>query len=62
MASAAASTNGAAAKAKETSTFDAPGAMQMLLYSLYFVAIFQGFYYAVTMAYGKWGCPFPSGE
>ena len=61
MASSGSSGNGAAAtkdKEKEdtsttTSAAEGPGALQMILYSLYFVAIFQGFYYAVLMAYGK---------
>lgn len=57
MASSTAGSNGSSNdKEKETassSASESPGAVQMILYSLYFVAIFQGFYYAVLMAYGE---------
>jgi len=55
-------TNGAAATAsapsssgkdseKKDSELQSPNAFQMIVYSLYFVAIMQGFYYACSMAY-----------
>lgn len=52
-AAATASSANASANAKEGSTTNKvePNALEMVIYSLYFVAIFQGFYYAIGMAY-----------
>lgn len=47
-----ADSNGVASEsATSSATLQTANSLQMILYSIYFLAIFQGFYYAVNMAY-----------